>query len=278
MPPASRAPGALPSSFAPSDVADAETWALALFRRSVLKQRKLAAIVEMLGPTDRLRCLDLGSDNGVVSLLLRRRGGRWASADLTPESVASIRELVSDDVHQIGEDTRLPFADAEFDRVVVVDMLEHVASDEAFAAELARITKPRGRLIVNTPHPKDTALRRVRQAIGQTDEKHGHLRPGYTPESLSALLSPRFSLDRHRTYSRFFSEGVDTAINWGVERLGKKSSAKGIVVTASDLERHRKAFRAYSVVYPAIWLISRLDSLIPWASGYMLVAALTRQD
>ena len=41
--------------------------------------------------------------------------------------MASIRELVSDDVHQIDEAKRLPFADAEFDRVVVVDMLEHVA-------------------------------------------------------------------------------------------------------------------------------------------------------
>lgn len=259
-------------------MADGETWALALFRRSVLKQQKLAAIVEMLGPTDRLRCLDLGSDNGVVSLLLRRRGGRWASADLTPEAVASIRELVRDDVHQIEKDARLPFPDAEFDRVVVVDMLEHVADDEAFAAELARVTKPRGRLIVNTPHPKDTALRRVRHAIGQTDEKHGHLRPGYTPESLAALLSPRFTLDRHRTYSRFFSEAVDTAINWGVERLGKKSSTKGMVVTASDIQRHRKAFRAYSLLYPAVWLISRLDGLIPSVKGYMLVAALIRRD
>ena len=259
-------------------MADAETWALALFRRSVLKQRKLAAIAEMLGPTDRLRCLDLGSDNGVVSLLLRRRGGRWASADLTPEAVASIRELVSDDVHQIDEAKRLPFADAEFDRVVVVDMLEHVASDEAFAAELARVTKPRGRQIVNTPYLKDTALRRVRRAIGQTDEKHGHLRPGYTPESLAALLSPRFTLDHHRTYSRFFSEAVDTAVNWGVERLGKKSSAKGMVVTTADLQQHRKAFRVYSIIYPAISLISRFDGLIPWASGYMLVAALTRRD
>lgn len=259
-------------------MADAETWALALFRRSVLKQRKLAAIVEMLGPTDRLRCLDLGSDNGIVSLLLRRRGGRWASADLTPEAVASIRELVRDDVHQIEKDTRLPFADGEFDRVVVVDMLEHVADEEAFAAELARIIKPRGRLIVNTPHLKDTALRRVRQAIGQTDAKHGHVRPGYTPESLAGLLSPRFTLDRHRTYSRFFSEAVDTAINWGVERLGKKSSPKGLVVTASDLQRHRKAFRAYSLLYPAVWLISRMDALIPSVSGYMLVADLTRRE
>ena len=98
-------------------MADAETWALALFRRSVLKQRKLAAIVEMLGPTDSLRCLDLGSDNGVVSLLLRRRGGRWASADLTPEAVASIRELVRDDVHQIEKDARLPFPDLLLDLV-----------------------------------------------------------------------------------------------------------------------------------------------------------------
>src|SRR5438876_157247 len=80
----------------PRGVADLQPWALALFRRSVLKQRKLAEIVAMLGPTEGLRCLDLGSDNGVVSLLLRRRGGRWASADLTAEAVASIRELVTD--------------------------------------------------------------------------------------------------------------------------------------------------------------------------------------
>ncbi len=202
-----------------------EPWALALYRRSVLKQRKLAEIVEMLGPTEGLRCLDLGSDNGVVSLLLRQRGGAWASADLTDEAVASIRELVTSDVER-SDDGRLPFPDAAFDRVVVVDMLEHVTDEERFAGELARVTKPGGRLVVNTPHLKHTALRRFRHALGQTDAKHGHLRPGYTPERLATLLGSRFSVERHRTYSRFFSELVDTAINWGVERLGKKGSAE----------------------------------------------------
>jgi len=259
-------------------VADTESWAVALFRRSVLKQRKLAEIAAMLGPTDGLRCLDLGSDNGVVSLLLRRRGGRWASADLTPEAVGSIRELVKEDVHLVPAGARLPFAEAEFDRVVVVDMLEHVPDEGAFVAELARITKPAGRLVVNTPHLKHGALRRVRHALGQTDEKHGHLRPGYTPEALAALFSRRFALEHHRTYSRFFSEAVDTAINWGVERLGKKSSPKGLVVTAADLSRHRRAFRAYSLVYPVVRGISRLDALVPWTSGYMLVASLTRRQ
>jgi len=250
-------------------------WAVALFRRSVLKQRKLAEVAAMLGPTAGLRCLDLGSDNGVVSLLLRERGGEWASGDLTEEAVASIRALVGADVHLVHGD-RLPFPDAAFDRVAVVDMLEHVPDDRAFVAELARVTRPGGRLVVNTPHWKRTLLRRARHAVGQTDEKHGHLRPGYTVEGLRERLSPSFEVERHRTYSRFFSEAVDTALNWGLERLGKRSSAKGIVVTGSDLSRHRKVFRAYGAVYPLVWAATRLDALVP-ASGYMLIVSARRR-
>lgn len=253
-----------------------EPWALALFRRSVLKQSKVAEITRALGATDGLRCLDLGSDNGVVSLLLRRRGGRWASGDLTEEAVASIRGLVGSDVHLLTDGRPLPFADAEFDRVVVVDMLEHVRDDVSFVAELARVLRPGGRLVVNTPHRKETALRRFRHALGQTDEKHGHRRPGYTAQELGRLLSPAFQLEGLRTYSRFFSEAIDTGINAIVERLGKKGSSKGMVVTGTDVRRHGRLFAAYSAVYPAVWLVSRMDGLLPWASGYMLIATATR--
>jgi SAM-dependent methyltransferase len=252
-----------------------EPWALRLYSRSVLKQRKVAEIVAALGPSEGLRCLDLGSDNGVVSLLLRRRGGDWASADLTEEAVGAIRGLVGTDVH-LTDGARLPFPAAAFDRVVVVDMLEHVADEAAFVRELARVTKPGGRLVVNTPQLKHTLLRRVRHSLGQTDERHGHLRPGYAPERLRELLAGSFSLESHHTYSRFFSELVDTAINWSVERLGKRSSAKGMVVTGSDVARHRRLFRAYSAVYPLVWALSRLDALVP-ASGYMLIAEARRR-
>jgi SAM-dependent methyltransferase len=254
---------------------DAREWAKALFARSVLKQRKLAEVAAMLGPTDGLRCLDLGSDNGVVSLLLRERGGTWASGDLTEEAVASIRSLVGEDVRLVSG-RHLPFPAEAFDRVAVVDMLEHVPDDAAFAAELARVTKPGGRLVVNTPHLKRTALRRLRHALGQTDERHGHLRPGYTPDRVAELFAPGFDLESHRTYSRFFSEAVDTGLNAGLERLGKKSSAKGIVVTAADLAKNRRTFRMYSAIYPLVWTVTRLDALVP-ASGYMLIARLRRR-
>jgi SAM-dependent methyltransferase len=257
-----------------ADPRDARDWAKALFGRSVLKQRKLAEVGAMLGPTVGLRCLDLGSDNGVVSLLLRERGGTWASGDLTEEAVASIRSLVGEDVRLVSGD-HLPFPAAAFDRVAVVDMLEHVPDDRAFAAELARITRPGGRLVVNTPHLKQTALRRLRHRLGQTDEKHGHLRPGYTQQRVAELFEPAFTVERHRTYSRFFSEAVDTGLNWGLERIGKKSSAKGMVVTADDLHRNRRTFRMYSAIYPLVWALTRLDALVP-APGYMLVASLRR--
>jgi ubiquinone/menaquinone biosynthesis C-methylase UbiE len=255
-----------------------QEWPIALFRRSVLKQRKLRELQGMLGATAGLRCLDLGSDNGVISLLLRRGGGDWASADLTEEAVSSIRDLVGSDVHLVRGDA-LPFPDASFDRVAVVDMLEHVPDDGAFVAELARIVRPGGTLVVNTPHLKHTALKRLRDRLGLTDEAHGHLRPGYTAGAVRALLEAggRFGMEEHHTYSRFFSELVDTALNAVLARLGKKGSSKGMVVTGSDVKKHRRLFFAYSAIYPFIWAVSRLDVLLPWASGYMLIARSVRR-
>jgi SAM-dependent methyltransferase len=253
-----------------------EPWALRLFRKSPLKRDKVRALKSVLGDVNNKRCLDLGSDNGVVSLLLRQAGGVWASGDLTAETVAAIRGLVGEDVHLVQEHS-LPFADGEFDVVVVADMIEHVQDDALFARELARVLKPGGRLIVNTPHARDTLLRRLRLALGQTDEKHGHVRPGYTRDSLGALLRPAFDIQGSRTYTKAFSETIDTAMQWALETLGKKGSKKGVVVTGQDLDRHAKAFGAYRLVFPFVWAFSRLDALLPWNDGYRLLVTATRK-
>ena len=212
----------------------------------------------------------------MVSLLLRQQGGTWASGDLTPETVEAIRSLVETDVHLV-EETKLPFGDREFDVVVVADMVEHVGNEAAFVSEVARVLKPGGRLIVNTPHARETALRRLRLRLGQTDEKHGHLRPGYTRESLGALLREAFVVGESKTYTKAFSETVDTAMQWGLESLGKKGSKKGVVVTGGDLNRHAKMFKAYSLVFPFVWGFSRLDRLLPLNDGYRLLMVATKR-
>ena len=250
-----------------------EEWPIRLFNKSVLKQRKLREISELLGPPEGLHCLDIGSDNGVVSLLLRRKGGFWTSADLSEEAVRMIQNLVKEKVYQInGLETH--FEDNQFDRVILIDFLEHIHTEEIFVKELYRILKPGGELIINVPHIKNTFLRKFRLYIGQTDEKHGHVRPGYTADSLGSLLGNRFRILSAKTYSKFFSECIDTFMTFAFEKLKKEkaSSPKGLLVGGEDLQKHEKAFRMYSLIYPIVWFFAKLDNLLFWTSGYMLIA------
>jgi SAM-dependent methyltransferase len=250
-------------------------WAVALFRKSVLKQAKLRRILELLDDPTGKTNLDIGADNGVISYLLRQRGGRWSSADLDERAVASIRQLVGTDVYRL-DGARTPFADRSFDQIVVVDYLEHIHDDRGFARELERILVPGGRVIVNVPHLQPgSLLNRFRHRIGLTDEWHGHVRPGYTVASLSATLGPRFRVERAITYSRFGSELVDTALNGLYEvmrkREGGAASRKGTVVTQADVGRHRRQFRVLSLLYPALRVTAATDALLPWQAGHKLI-------
>ena len=254
-------------------------WALALFDRSVLKQAKFRQIVSLLDEPAGRTNLDIGADNGVISYLLRRRGGQWHSADLDESTVASIRQLVGENVHRL-DGARTPFPDQTFDQVIVVDYLEHIQDDGGFARELARILKPNGCVIINVPHLRPgSLLNRLRHAIGLTDEWHGHLRPGYDIAGLRALLGPMFEIERCTTYSRTFSELIDTGLNGLYASLQKKTgpgSRKGTVVTRSDLQKHNKQFVLLSALYPLLWAVAKLDALLWFQPGYKLIVRARR--
>jgi SAM-dependent methyltransferase len=238
----------------------------------VLKQRKVAEITRLLGETAGLRCLDLGADNGVVSYLLRQGGGQWTSADLDEEAAAAIRRLVGDPVYRLdGGPT--PFATDEFDRVVVVDLLEHLHDDRAFVAELFRITRPGGELIVNVPHWREGPLRRLRLALGQTDARHGHVRPGYTSCTLRAVLDGHFEVIAERTYNKAASEVLDIATRAATEliRPGRPGSAKGVVLVEDDFRRHRALVALYALSEPLTRCFVALDGLFVGAQGHMLI-------
>jgi len=244
--------------------------ALRLFDKSVLKRRKFREVTALLGDPSSWRCLDVGGDNGVISYLLRGMGGKWSSADLNPQTVSAIRSLVGDEVYLLNGAV-LPFSDATFDKVAIVDYLEHIHDDAGLVAELHRAMRPGGTLILNVPHLKRSPLRAFRHLIGQTDAKHGHVRPGYTPEAIRALLGDRFTVESAHTYSKFFSELIDTLIVFAVTTLKRGGHTnKGLVVTGSDLQANKSMFRLYSLIYPVVWAVSKLDALVP-ASGYMLI-------
>ena len=241
-------------------------------RPSALKRRKLAEITRLLGSTAGLHCLDLGADNGVVSSLLRERGGVWTSADIDDAAVASIRRLVKDRVFCLDEGPT-PFATDEFDRVVVVDLLEHLREDRAFVAELFRILRPSGELIVNVPHAKDDLLRRLRLALGQTDAEHGHVRPGYTRRTLRGVLEGSFEVVAERTYNKAVSELLDIGSRALTARIkpGRGGGAKGIILVDADFRRRRGLVLLQAVANALARSLTALDHLLLGMDGYMLI-------
>jgi len=57
----------------------------------------------------------------------------------------------ADVIHDLGS-IPYPFADDEFDRVVCSHVAEHVPDVMAFIAELHRVTRPGGTILILTPH------------------------------------------------------------------------------------------------------------------------------
>ena len=78
-----------------------------------------------------------------------------------------------------------PFRDNSFDAALCLDVLEHVQDDSFMLAEIARVLRPRGSLVLTTPATehdfKEIALPLGKPAREWSEaEAHwGHLRPGY---------------------------------------------------------------------------------------------------
>ncbi len=81
--------------------------------------------------------------------------------------------------HECDLGEPLPFADSEFDTIILSDVLEHVPNPEMLWAEMWRVLKPSGKLIMNVPflyclHEKphdfyrytEFALRRFADQVG----------------------------------------------------------------------------------------------------------------
>lgn len=109
-------------------------------------------IMELLGPVDRLDVLDVGCGDGVLATALSLRGAKVTGLDPDPRILEAARAraaAASVDLHLVpGQAQALPFADKSFDRVVAVTVLCFVPQADQAIAEIARVLKPGGRLVI----------------------------------------------------------------------------------------------------------------------------------
>jgi demethylmenaquinone methyltransferase / 2-methoxy-6-polyprenyl-1,4-benzoquinol methylase len=108
------------------------------------------------------RVLDVGAGTGVSTEELGRSGAFAVGADLSIGMLRAGRAVRPQVPLLAGDALRLPFADATFDAVTISFALRNVVDTEGALRELARVTRPGGRLVVcEFSHPLNPAFRTV---------------------------------------------------------------------------------------------------------------------
>lgn len=116
-------------------------------RSSVLAERVAAFVL----PRGDERALDVGTGAGALAFALAPLVREVVGIDRVPELLERARERVrelSNVTFVEGDAESLPFEDASFDLVGTLRTLHHVPRPELVVAELARVTRPGGLILV----------------------------------------------------------------------------------------------------------------------------------
>jgi len=140
------------------------------------------------------RLLDAGCGEGRHCFGALDRGARVFGLDLDRASLdrasgplrARAKEVGSFGVMMHGNTFRLPFRDGTFDRVICSEVMEHVHDYAAACRELARVTKPGGRVAVTIPTATSEHLY-LRLGDDYFESPGGHIRI-FKPRELASAL------------------------------------------------------------------------------------------
>ena len=116
-------------------------------RAAELEQKVLRFVI----PGGDERALDSGTGTGALAFALAPHVREVVGVDVVPELLAQARkraEQRSTVSFVEGDATKLPFGYGEFDLAGTLRTLHHIARPELVVAELARVTRSRGRVLV----------------------------------------------------------------------------------------------------------------------------------
>ena len=242
---------------------DETDYSLDVFRKAASSQGRTREMLRLLSPIRKERGLDLSGSDAAISYWLTRSGGEWDSVAPTESSAAARRRFLPDKV-SLFSGLPLAFLDKTFDVAVLGDLMIRITDSKRLAAELHRVLKPAGSLVLDVTHAKPFSWLRPLQRRLPAYYTGGRFRSGYSEKELFLILKDGFDVQEVRSYSRFFVTLVDLLLQRAVQRARIRSDSA------------IRIKRAYSVAYPFFLAARQLDSLLFWTRGYRLTVLAKR--
>lgn len=158
----------------------------------ITDRRETELIDELMGDVRGLDILDLGCGDGALMADLYRKGANVTGIDPDDAMLAAARRRADTS----GLDFRLlpataealPFADCSFDRVVAITVLCFIDRPNAAIAEMARVLRPDGQIILGELGKRNVwaAVRRMKGWLGSPVWRAARFR---TAAELRSLLT-----------------------------------------------------------------------------------------
>jgi len=212
-------------------------------------------VVERADPKPGEKLLDSATGTGAVALLAARRGADVVGMDLAPVLIETARERAAEEgvevTFEVGDAEAMTYGDASFDVVTSTCGVMFAPDHAAVAAELARITRPGGRIALACWTPEG--------GLGQMFKMMGPFLPPPAPgvgspfawgneDHVRELLGDTFELT--------FEEHVSTlAVESGEEYWELFSGSYGPTKTAAealDPERREEFHRTWVDFFEAL--------------------------
>ena len=222
------------------------------------------------------RVVDLGCSEGIVPILLARRGFEVTGVDVNADAIAYARDLVEEEAPLVRERLNFVVADAYsfeadvrgYDCVVLGEVIEHLRQPEKMIARAAELLREGGRLVLTTPF-----------GFLPHDDHH----QAFMPSELRHLFAGRFRLEFIDSIDSYFRivavrdpsapglDGTSAEADLAMTERAIVEQQRRLYAELADLrQRHRDASQRYMQVSGELETIL---SSIRYPLGSLLVEA-----
>jgi demethylmenaquinone methyltransferase/2-methoxy-6-polyprenyl-1,4-benzoquinol methylase len=129
----------------------------------IFGRSSIGPLLGHVAPAFHHRLLDVGGGTGRVALCFQERVAQVCVLDPSPRMLAETRQKGICIVQ--GQSEELPFPDASFDRIIMVDVFHHLLDQQRSARELLRVLSRAGRLVIEEPDVRRRPVKLV--ALGE---------------------------------------------------------------------------------------------------------------